>query len=456
MTFPIALLEKYSTPGPRYTSYPTAPYFTGAVGEKEWRDELAAHRASPRGLSLYVHIPFCDTLCYYCGCNMVATRDYAKAQRYLEHLLREIDLLAVCTGSARRVEQLHWGGGTPTFLRPAEILRLSTHLRGRFDFAADAEAGCEVDPGGLTREQIQALAAAGFNRISIGVQDLDPRVQRAVNRLQPEPLIRQVMDWVREAGFQSVNVDLMVGLPLQTPGSFVATLDKIVDMRPDRIAAFSYAHVPWLKRHQRLIREQDLPDFPTRLALQALLFERLGAAGYVYIGLDHFARPQDELVLAQQRGGLYRNFQGYTTHKHCDVYGLGVSAISQTEGCYAQNSKRLIEYQDRVAAGELPIERGVRLTRDDRIRRDAITALMCDLALDRAAFARTWQIDFDAYFKETLHALKPLQDDGLVTLDSKRIAVTERGRLFLRNIAMCFDAYLLQAPQAAHRYSRTV
>ena len=448
------LLEKYSKPGPRYTSYPTAPYFTEAFGEREWREEMgrAQHH---RGLSLYVHIPFCDTLCYYCGCNMVATHDYSKATRYLDFLSREIDSYADLIARGRRVEQLHWGGGTPTYLRPDDIRRLAEHLHRRFVFAEEVEAGCEVDPRELTREHVAALKEAGFNRLSLGVQDLDPVVQRAVNRVQPESLVRQVFGWMREAGFASINMDLMVGLPHQSVASFAATLEKIIDMGPDRLAVFSYAHVPWLKKHQKLIHEADLPDFSTRIALQQLILERLTAAGYVYIGMDHFARPHDELVKAQAQGSLHRNFQGYTTHKDCDIYAFGVSAISQTEDVYVQNCKRLSDYEARIAAGRLATERGVRVSRDDKIRRDAILALMCDLYLDRQALAAKWGIDFDAYFADALDELAGLAADGLVVITPERIAVTDLGRIFLRNIAMCFDAYL-KRDRDQPRYSRTV
>jgi oxygen-independent coproporphyrinogen-3 oxidase len=449
------LLEKYSKPGPRYTSYPTAPYFTEAFGEKEWREEIARTQATGRSLSLYTHIPFCDTLCYYCGCNMLATHDYGKATRYLDVLLREIDSVAALMAPGRKVEQLHWGGGTPTYLHPEDIMRLGAHLRSRFTFAADVEAGCEVDPRELSREHVRALRAAGFNRLSLGVQDLDERVQRAVNRIQPEPLVREVFGWMREEGFDSINIDLMVGLPHQTVETFNATLDKVIDIGPDRLAVFGYAHVPWMKKHQKLIQESDLPAFAMRIQLQQLMLERLTGAGYVYIGMDHFARPGDELVKAQREKTLYRNFQGYTTHKDCDIQAFGVSAISQTEDVYVQNLKRLPAYEERIAAGHLATERGVRVSRDDKIRRDVIVSLMCDLELDRAALAEKWRLDFDRYFSESLSELSSLQADGLVEINAATIRVTELGRLFLRNIAMCFDAYLKQ-PLEQPRYSKTV
>ena len=456
MTLPFALLEKYSKPGPRYTSYPTAPYFTEALGENEWREELAQTQSSGRDLSLYVHIPFCDTLCYYCGCNMVATRDYSKARSYLDFLLREIDRVAELTARDRVVRQLHWGGGTPTYLNPTDIARLATHLRERFNIAPDVEAGCEVDPRDLTREHVAALRAAGFNRLSVGVQDLDERVQRAVNRIQPEAMIRDAIAWMREDGFSSINVDLMVGLPNQSVESFTHTLMRVIEMAPDRLAVFGYAHVPWMKKHQNLIKEQDLPSFPVRLGLQMLVHDKLAEAGYVYIGMDHFAKPDDDLVRAQRNHTLYRNFQGYTTHKHSDLYAFGASAISQTDDVYAQNWKRLADYQGRVDAGHLPIERGVRISRDDKIRRDAITRIMCDLVLQRKTFAQYWDIDFDAYFRLAMGALGELERDGLVRLSPACIEVTELGRFFLRNIAMCFDAYLEAADTAKPRYSKTI
>jgi len=451
-----ALLEKYSKPGPRYTSYPTAPYFHPGFTEQDWRAELAASQDLERGLSLYFHIPFCDTLCYYCGCNMVATGDYAKAMSYLDYLEKEMATVAALADPARRVEQLHWGGGTPTYLKPAEILRLGRAIRQQFRIADDAEMGCEVDPRELTAEHFAALREVGFNRLSMGVQDLDERVQKAVNRIQPAALIDQVYGWARAHGFASINMDLIVGLPHQTVASFAKTLDQVLIWSPDRLAVFSYAHVPWLKKHQKLIDETALPSFATRLELQQLIYDRLGAAGYVNIGLDHFAKPTDEMVKAQQNRTLWRNFQGYTTHKHCDIYAFGASAISQTPAVYVQNEKNVKAYQAKVAAGGLAVERGLRLSRDDQIRRDAITRIMCDLELDLAEFGQRWGLRFDDYFADALLDLQPLQADGLVRLEPARISVTELGRLFLRNIAMCFDAYLRQADTEKPRYSRTV
>jgi oxygen-independent coproporphyrinogen-3 oxidase len=449
------LLEKYCKAGPRYTSYPTAPHFHPGFTDADWRAELA--RGSHRDLSLYAHIPFCDTLCWYCGCNMVATRDYGRAQRYLEWLFKEIEQVAALVSPGRPVKQLHWGGGTPTFLRPDDLARLFSHLTSRFSFTPDAEIGCEADPRELTREHVQALKACGFNRLSLGVQDLDDKVQQAVNRIQPEPLIAQVYGWMREAGFESINMDLMVGLPHQTVESFAKTLDTVIAWRPDRLAVFNYAHVPWMKKHQKLIAESDLPDFHTRIALQELILDRLTTAGYVYIGMDHYALPGDELVLAQRNKTLYRNFQGYTTHKDCDLLAFGASAISQTEDVYAQNLKSLKDYRARIEAGRLATERGLRIGHDDKLRREAITRIMCDLELDKAAFGREWNIDFDAYF-DCAPELAELAADGLVTPEGDLIRVTNAGRLFLRNIAMLFDAYYRRQAGSGEvaRYSKTV
>jgi oxygen-independent coproporphyrinogen-3 oxidase len=353
-----ALLEKYSKPGPRYTSYPTAPYFHTEFKEADWRQELQASQEASRGLSLYVHIPFCDTLCYYCGCNMVATGEYSKATQYLGYLEQEMSRTAELTDPRRQVKQLHWGGGTPTYLKPDDIRKLMAMIRARFNIAPDAEMGCEADPRELTREHLVALRESGFNRLSLGVQDLDEQVQKSVNRVQPEAMIAQVYGWARELGFQSINMDLIVGLPHQNTASFAHTLDKVLVWAPDRFAIFAYAHVPWMKKHQKLINEADLPAFATRLDLQQLIHERLGAAGYLNIGMDHYAKPDDEMVKAQRTKTLWRNFQGYTTHKECDIYAFGASSISQTPDVYMQNEKNLKHYQELVGAGHLPVERG--------------------------------------------------------------------------------------------------
>ncbi len=451
----IALLTKYSQPGPRYTSYPPAPHFAEDFGINQWRQEIIESQDPARPLSLYIHIPFCDTLCYYCGCNMVATQKYEKAMDYLAYLKREIDSIADLTNSSRPVVQLHWGGGTPTFLKAEEIRDLATHLRNRFNFAADAEVSVEVDPRGLLLEQVQALRESGFNRASLGVQDIDEKVQKAVNRVQPLSMIEEVYGWFRNEGFSSINLDLMTGLPHQTLDGYRTTLKEIVRLNPDRLAVFGYAHVPWMKKHQKLIIQSDLPNFETRMAMQDLILETLEKADYVHIGMDHFAKPEDELVKAQREKTLWRNFQGYTTHRHADIYAFGASSISQTEDVYAQNEKRPDAYQKLISENGLATVKGYRVTTDDKIRRDVITELMCDLSLSRSSIENRWNIDFDAYFADSLQRLEPLQADGLVEMDSNEIRVTVLGRLFLRNIAMSFDAYLNAPKQEAPRYSMT-
>ena len=456
----IELLQKYSKAGPRYTSYPTAPYFHESFDEAAWRAELAASQDVTRPLSLYYHIPFCDTLCYYCGCNMIATGHYEKVSPYLDSLEAEMDAVAALTDPARVVRQLHWGGGTPTYLKPEDIGRLMGAIRRRFTIADDAELGCEADPRELTRDHVAALREAGFNRLSFGVQDLDEKVQKATNRIHPAPMVEQAFRWGRELGFSSINMDLIVGLPHQNVESFAGTLEQLLAWAPDRFAIFGYAHVPWMKKHQSLINEADLPDFATRLALQDLIHQRLTAAGYVNIGLDHYAKPEDDMVKAQNSKTLWRNFQGYTTHKNCDMLGFGASSIGQTRNTYVQNHKKLRVYQESVAATGMAVERGLRLTRDDEIRRDAITRVMCDLELDAAAFSAEWGVNCWEYFADALPELEAQAADGFMTLDGGTLKVTELGRRFLRNIAMTFDYYLRHdiAPQGAvirPRYSKT-
>lgn len=456
----LALLRKYSQPGPRYTSYPPAPHFADDFGVGQWQQEVIESQEPVRPISLYVHIPFCDTLCYYCGCNMVATQKYGKATEYLKILKREIDHIAALTDPARPVVQLHWGGGTPTFLHADDIRDLAAHLRGRFKFAPHAEVSVEVDPRGLTLEQVKALRESGFNRASLGVQDIDEKVQQAVNRIQPLSLIEQVYGWFRQEGFESINLDLMTGLPHQTLESYRALLKEIVRLNPDRLAVFGYAHVPWMKKHQKLILQSDLPDFETRMAMQDLILDTLEASGYAHIGMDHFAKPEDELVKAQRSKTLWRNFQGYTTHRNADIYAFGASAISQTGDIYAQNEKKLSSYQKMVTEKGLATVKGYRMSTDDKIRRDVITELMCDMSIRKQHIAARWKIDFDHYFADSLQLLQPLQADGLVETDKDEIRVTTLGRLFLRNIAMAFDAYLnaprkTEAQHEAPRYSMT-
>lgn len=449
------LLAKYDAPAPRYTSYPSAAHFTDALPAAAVLARIRRNNAAsaPRDLSLYLHLPFCASLCWYCGCTTVITRRQERSATYLQWLELEIARTAASLDPARPVVQIHLGGGTPTFLRPDELRALGERLRARFAFAEDAEAGVEIDPRGLTRDHVAALREAGFNRASVGVQDHDPAVQRAVNRMQPAEQTTQAIGWLRAAGFASINVDLIYGLPHQTVASFTRTLDDVLTLRPDRLAVFSYAHVPWLKPAQRLLDTEALPGPALKLALLETTVATLDAAGYVYIGMDHFARPEDELAVAQRQGRLHRNFQGYTTHGDTDLYGFGLSAISSAEGAYWQNEKALPAYEAALAAGRLPYARGYLLTPDDYLRRELILRLMCDMRLDYAALSARLGVDVTDYFAAELRSLADLEADGLVRLGSGGLDVTAAGRLLVRVIAQRFDATGTVAPG---RYSRTI
>jgi oxygen-independent coproporphyrinogen-3 oxidase len=455
-TVDIDLLRKYDRPGPRYTSYPTAPQFSKDFGASQFLEEIRRtnQQDNPRNLSLYFHIPFCDTLCYFCGCTMVISRNRRRIREYVEYMIQEMQLISPLVRPDRRVEQLHWGGGTPTYLDPEEIRLLFAGIRENFDFTPDAEIGVEIDPRGLTEEHMVALREVGFNRASMGVQDFNPDTQKAVNRIQPEELTRHFVQVARDLGFQSVNLDFIYGLPFQTVTTFADTLERLIDISPDRIALFNYAHVPWLKKHQRIIDPDTLPKPEEKLAILKLSIERLTEAGYVYIGMDHFAKPNDELTIAQRNKTLYRNFQGYSTRANCDLYAFGMSAISQTETVYAQNVKEIPAYSEALKEGRLATERGYRLTTDDQIRRHVIMRLMCDFELDKRSVEDRFGIYFDGYFEEALAQLEEFEDDGLVEFDGPILRVTGMGRLLIRNIAMAFDAYL--KTEGRPIYSRTV
>ena len=461
LAFDADLLRRYDRPGPRYTSYPTAPQFRADFGEADLRAAAAASNGDPipRRLSLYVHVPFCASPCFYCGCNRIITRDKARGEAYLARLFREIALAAQLFDRDREVIQLHFGGGTPNFLDPAQLREVVDTLRSQFRFsdAADRDISIELDPRFVNADHIAALAAAGFNRASFGVQDFDPEVQVAVNRIQSVEETRAVVDACRANGFRSVNIDLIYGLPRQTVAGFANTLDIVARMRPDRIAVYGYAHLPELFKPQRQINAAELPDAETRLQLLQLAIESLTAAGYVYIGMDHFALPDDELALAQERGGLHRNFMGYTTHADSDLVGLGVSAISHIGDSFSQNPRDLPSWQAALDEGRLPVFRGMRMDEDDQLRADLIQSLMCQGEVPTAALERRYDIDFADYFAAALAKLQPLVDDGLARIEPDRIVATSRGRLLLRNIAMCFDRYLDQpAAVAAPRFSRAI
>ena len=454
----LALVQKYNLAGPRYTSYPPATVFhesfDAAAAEREI--EASNRNDADRGLSLYFHLPFCETLCWFCGCTTVITLDHKLGPAYLDFIEREMDRVVPHVNPNRRVVQLHWGGGTPTFLRPAEIRRLGEAIRSRFRKADDIEASVEVDPRRITREHVEALRDAGFNRASLGVQDVDPKVQEAVHRIQPHETTAEVVRWLREAGFKSLNIDLIYGLPHQTPESYARTLDAVLGMAPDRFAVFSYAHVPWMKPSQKIFEKRDvMPSPETKLQILKLLTERLtGEAGYAYIGMDHFARPTDELAVAQAHRTLQRNFQGYSTRGGTDIYGFGMSAISQTDDAYWQNIKELPNYQQTVADGRLPVARGYRVTEEDKIRRTVIMEVMCNLGLDYAALSRRLGIPVQERFAAEIEGLSDLEADGLLKRTSAGVEITDLGRLLVRVIAMRFDAHLQRKQE--RRFSRTI
>jgi oxygen-independent coproporphyrinogen-3 oxidase len=456
------LLSRYDRPGPRYTSYPTAPQFVGTFGEAQLREHARMSNEGTAGhpLSLYLHIPFCQSPCFYCGCNRVITRDLDKGDTYLRHLEREIALTALLFDQRREVVQLHLGGGTPNFLRPAQIEDLLATVRNHFNLSdhPGRDFSIELDPRFVTVGDIAHLARIGFNRASFGVQDFAPEVQGAINRVQSIEQTLSAISDCRQHQFRSVNVDLIYGLPRQTLRGFAETLDTLLTVRPDRFAVYGYAHMPRLFKAQRQIAGEDLPDATTKLQLLQLAIERLAAAGYGYIGMDHFALPEDELSQAQKYGKLHRNFMGYTTHADCDLLGFGVSAISHIAHSFSQNLRDLREWEASLEAGRLPVWRGLELNPDDEVRADVIQQLMCLGKIDIGATERRHCIDFLGYFSDALHRLHPLVSDGLVTVVGSIISVTPRGRLLVRAVAMCFDRYLHTPGQASEqpRFSKVV
>ncbi len=457
LTFNRALVEKYDRPGPRYTSYPTAPQFHQAFAEDDYKRAAALSNQAPaKPLSIYIHIPFCKSLCYYCACNKIITQKTHRAVEYLDYLKREIALQAALFDRSRKLTQLHLGGGTPTYLTSEQLSELMSCLREHFnlDESDNHEFSIEVDPRTIDTARIAELRTQGFNRLSFGVQDFDEKVQAAVNRLQSEQQVYDLVAAARAAKFKSVSVDLIYGLPLQTVASFDATLEKIIALRPDRIAAYSYAHLPELVRAQRLIRREDMPPPERKLELLELTIARLTAAGYVYIGMDHFALPDDELVIAREKGTLQRNFQGYSTHAQCDLIGLGVSSIGMVADSYSQSVKELSQYYARIDQGLLPVHRGYRLNDDDRLRREVIVDLMCHGRIDFAKIEANHAIVFREYFAEALEKLAEPVADGLVQITDTAVILLPQGQLMMRNVAMAFDAYL--GGEQKGRFSRTV
>ena len=458
LSFNRALVEKYDRPGPRYTSYPTAPQFHQAFAMDDYHAAAqASNQASvPKALSLYIHIPFCKSLCYYCACNKIITQKTHRAVEYLNYLKREIAMQAALFDRTRTLRQLHLGGGTPTYLTREQLAELMDCLHQAFnlDDSDEHEFSIEVDPRTISTEQIDHLRQLGFNRLSFGVQDFDPDVQAAVNRQQSEEQIYALVAAAREAKFKSVSVDLIYGLPLQTVASFDVTLSKIIALRPDRIAAYSYAHLPELVRAQRLIRREDMPPPERKMELLELTISRLTAAGYVYIGMDHFALPDDELALARADGTLQRNFQGYSTFAECDLIGLGVSAIGKVGDTYSQSVKELSQYYARLDQGLLPVHRGYRLNADDQLRRDVISDLMCHGRIDFASIEARHHIRFKEYFAEALGKLDEHVADRLLEIRDDALVLLPQGHLMMRSVAMAFDAYIGGAQKGS--FSRTV
>jgi oxygen-independent coproporphyrinogen-3 oxidase len=457
LEFDADLIRRYDVSGPRYTSYPTADRFIEAFGEDVYRGWAAKRNIGGirRPLSIYIHIPFCNTVCFYCGCNKIVTKDRGKAVEYLRHLNRELDLQAPLFAGDNEVRQIHLGGGTPTFLTDDQLAGLFAALRERFDVRPDGEYSIEVDPRKVGAQTVAALGRMGFNRMSLGVQDLDPAVQLAVNRVQTEEETVSVIRAARANGFRSVSVDLIYGLPKQTVASFDATLSRIVAADPDRVSIYNYAHLPHLFKPQRRIHAQELPSPEVKLAILKLAIDRLTAAGYVYIGMDHFAKPGDELAVAQRQGRLHRNFQGYSTHADCDLVALGVSAIGKIGPTYSQNYRALEEYYDALANDQLPIMRGLELTADDLVRRAVIQGLVCHFELSFEPIESQYLVDFNRYFAPELAELRAMQADGLVKVEPGWIGVTPRGRLLIRNVCMVFDRYL-RADRERQRYSKVI
>ncbi len=448
------VLDRYNVPGPRYTSYPTAPEWADSFGPEDYEKSLIESNRGGRPLSLYMHLPFCQSLCLFCGCNVVINRNHEVSVPYLERLKWEIDQISRRLDSSRPVVQFHWGGGTPTYQSAAQLEDLFLFTSERFAIAQDAEIGIEVDPRVTSEEQVRTLRRLGFNRISMGIQDFNPVVQKTIHRVQPYESTKALFDLCRELGFESINIDLIYGLPHQTPDSFLDSVDKVIGMAPDRVAMFSYAHVPWLKKQQGSFA-RHIPQGMDKYLIFRAGIERFTRAGYVYIGMDHFAKPGDELCVAQRNRTLHRNFQGYTTKAGADLFGMGVSSISGFDRVYAQNFRDIKEYTSAVGAARIPTMRGMILNDDDVVRRTVISRLLCHCVLHKKEIEAEFNIRFDDYFTVELARLGTLQDDGLVSLSPETVAVTSLGRIFIRNVGMVFDKYL-QKPKDKPLFSKTL
>lgn len=460
------LLEKYNIRGPRYTSYPTAPVWNESFGPEAYQEAIVRTNQSTEvlsPLSLYVHLPFCESRCLFCSCNVIITKQREHAETYLGYLFKEIEMAAQRIHPQRQVVQLHWGGGTPTYLSTQQIERLFTFQAERFTFAPNAEIGIEVDPRVTTPEQIQLLKDLGFNRISLGVQDFNEQVQETVRRIQPAQMTENLVNQARSLGFDSINFDLIYGLPHQTEDSFRRTLEDVIRISPDRIALYNYAYMPWISHHQKLIPEASLPTGPEKFRIFRMAIQRLSEAGYLYIGMDHFAKPQDELSQALAHGNLHRNFMGYTVQKgsavqsaDSDLYGFGVSAISGINRYYAQNHKKLSTYYSLLDEGRLPTHRGYALSTEDLLRRRIILAILCQGDVDYAIIEDEFQIDFGHHFADALKKLEGLTADGFLNQTDSGFSVTPLGRIFSRNVAMAFDAYLGSQSQQGKQFSKTL
>lgn len=453
--FDLGLINRYDKSGPRYTSYPTALELHEGFGDAEYRRHIAKSNAAGGPLSLYFHIPFCDTVCFYCACNKIVTKNRAHAAPYLDNLCKEIAMQGALFDKQREVNQLHWGGGTPTFLSYEQMKRLMDTTREHFNLHDDdrGEYSIEVDPRETNDKTIAQLRELGFNRISLGLQDFDPDVQKAVNRMQSKEQTFAVLEAARKEGFRSTNIDLIYGLPLQTEQTFAKTLEQVLAYAPDRFSIFNYAHMPSRFKTQRQIDEADLPSPAAKLEILQMVGQKLTDAGYVYIGMDHFAKPDDELAVAQREGKLYRNFQGYSTHSDCDLVGLGVTSIGRVGDAYMQNHKELEQYDQAISAGRLPVFKGVELDADDNLRRAVITQLICHFDLSFGNIEQQFDIVFADYFAAELNNLKSMRDDGLIGLDEAGIKVQPAGRLLIRNVCMVFDKYLAQKQQ---QFSRVI
>ena len=451
------LIRRLDKSGPRYTSYPTADRFIEAFSADTYTHWLTQRNIGgiTRPLSLYFHLPFCNTICYYCACNKIITKDRGRSGKYVKYLIREMEMQSALLGNDRRVEQLHWGGGTPTFLPDDQMRELMDATRQHFDLAPDGEYSIEIDPRKVGTETVELLGEIGFNRMSLGVQDFDENVQRAVNHFRSEEETLNVLRAARANNFKSISVDLIYGLPHQNIISFNRTLERVISADPDRISIYNYAHLPGLFKPQRRINEVDLPDAQTRLDILKLAIKKLTGAGYLYIGMDHFAKPDDELAIAQRQGRLHRNFQGYSTHADCDLIALGISSIGKVGPTYSQNVKTLDEYYDTIDSHKLPIMRGLELTADDLLRRAIIQALMCHFEISYESLEIAYLIDFKNYFKEEINQLREYEKEGLLTLGEQSMTVLPKGRLLIRTICMTFDKYLRQE-QERQRYSKVI